>query len=82
MSSFYAGVTGVLYTYYLGIANYEQFQIGVSIDYLAMIIIGGLGLGARLDLRRDIYHVAADRDALDAGSFRRPRSSRRPISPI
>ena len=40
---FDAGVTGVLYTYYLGIANYEQFQIGVSIDYLAMIIIGGLG---------------------------------------
>jgi branched-chain amino acid transport system permease protein len=33
----------VLYTYYLGIANYEQFQLGVSIDYLAMIIIGGLG---------------------------------------
>ncbi|MBV9862495.1 MAG: branched-chain amino acid ABC transporter permease [Alphaproteobacteria bacterium] len=43
ISSFYAGVTGVLYTYYLGIANYEQFQINVSIDYLAMIIIGGLG---------------------------------------
>ena len=33
----------MLYTYYLGIANYEQFQIDVSIDYLAMIIIGGLG---------------------------------------
>jgi len=43
VSSFYGGVTGVLYTYYLGIANYEQFQIGVSIEYLAMIIIGGLG---------------------------------------
>jgi branched-chain amino acid transport system permease protein len=43
VSSFYAGITGVLYTYYLGIANYEQFQIDVSIDYLAMIIIGGLG---------------------------------------
>jgi branched-chain amino acid transport system permease protein len=43
ISSFYAGATGVLYTYFLGIANYEQFQIGVSIDYLAMIIIGGLG---------------------------------------
>src|SRR4051812_33167993 len=41
ISSFYAGVTGVLYTYYLGIANYEQFQLTVSIDYLAMIIIGG-----------------------------------------
>ncbi|MCI0548970.1 MAG: branched-chain amino acid ABC transporter permease [Candidatus Rokubacteria bacterium] len=43
ISSFYAGATGVLYTYFLGIANYEQFQIGVSIDYLAMIIVGGLG---------------------------------------
>src|SRR5213082_934678 len=43
VSSFYAGVCGVLYTYYFGIANYEAFQIGVSIDYLAMIIIGGLG---------------------------------------
>src|SRR5205807_5343845 len=31
ISSFYAGVTGVLYTYYLGVANYEQFQIGTSI---------------------------------------------------
>jgi branched-chain amino acid transport system permease protein len=43
VSSFYAGVTGVLYTYYLGVANYEQFQLVTSIDYLAMIIIGGLG---------------------------------------
>jgi len=43
ISSFYAGVTGVLYTYYLGIANYEQFSLTVSIDYLAMVIIGGLG---------------------------------------
>lgn len=43
ISSFYAGVTGVLFTYYLGIANYEQFTLIVSIDYLAMIIIGGLG---------------------------------------
>ena len=43
ISSFYAGVTGVLYTYYLGIANYENFQITTSIDYLAMIIIGGQG---------------------------------------
>src|SRR6476620_10335602 len=43
ISSFFAGVCGVLYTYYFGIANYEQFQLIVSIDYLAMIIIGGLG---------------------------------------
>lgn len=43
ISSFYAGVCGVLYTYYFGIANYEAYQIVVSIDYLAMVIIGGLG---------------------------------------
>jgi branched-chain amino acid transport system permease protein len=43
ISSFYAGVAGALESYYLGIANYEQFQIDVSIDYLAMVIIGGLG---------------------------------------
>jgi branched-chain amino acid transport system permease protein len=43
ISSFYAGVTGVLESYYLGLANYEQFQLDVSIDYLAMVIIGGLG---------------------------------------
>ena len=43
ISSFFAGVTGALESYYLGIANYEQFQIDVSIDYLAMVIIGGLG---------------------------------------
>src|SRR6202162_2953448 len=43
ISSFFAGVTGALESYYLGIANYEQFQLTVSIDYLAMVIIGGLG---------------------------------------
>ena len=43
LSSFYAGVTGVLYTYYLGIANYEQFTIVTSVNFLAMVIIGGLG---------------------------------------
>ncbi|MEE8303699.1 MAG: branched-chain amino acid ABC transporter permease [Candidatus Tectomicrobia bacterium] len=43
VSSFYAGVAGALYTYYLRIANYENFELPISIDYLAMIIIGGLG---------------------------------------
>ncbi len=43
ISSFIVGVAGALYSYYLGIANYEQFGLDVSVDYLAMIIIGGLG---------------------------------------
>ena len=43
VSSFYAGVAGALWTYYLKIANYEHFTLVTSIQYLAMIIIGGLG---------------------------------------
>ena len=43
ISSFYAGVAGALWTYYLKIANYEHFTLVISIQYLAMIIIGGLG---------------------------------------
>ena len=43
ISSFYAGITGVLYTYYYGVANYEAFTLTTSIEFLAMIIIGGLG---------------------------------------
>jgi branched-chain amino acid transport system permease protein len=43
ISSFYAGITGVLYTYYYGVANYEAFTLTISIEFLAMIIIGGLG---------------------------------------
>jgi branched-chain amino acid transport system permease protein len=70
ISSFYAGVTGVLYTYFLGIANYEQFQIGVSIDYLAMIIIGGLG-GARVHLRGHLRDPAAHREPPGDGGLRR-----------
>jgi branched-chain amino acid transport system permease protein len=43
VSSFYAGVAGALWTYYLRIANYENFTLDASIEYLTMIIIGGLG---------------------------------------
>ena len=43
ISSFYAGITGVLYTYDYGVANYEAFQLPQSIEFLAMVIIGGLG---------------------------------------
>ncbi len=43
ISSFYAGVAGALYGHSLKFVSSEQFGIGVSIVYLAMIIIGGLG---------------------------------------
>ena len=43
VSSAYAGVAGALWAYYLGVANYEMFSITVSIEYLSMVILGGLG---------------------------------------
>lgn len=43
LSSFYAGVTGALWGHYLTVVSPEHFTITTSIEYLAMIIIGGLG---------------------------------------
>ncbi len=43
VSSFYAGVAGALWGHYLGVISPEHFTIHVSILYLAMIIVGGLG---------------------------------------
>ncbi len=43
ISSFYAGVAGALFGHSLKYVTSEQFGIGVSVHYLAMIIIGGLG---------------------------------------
>jgi len=43
ISSFYAGVAGSLWGYYTNIISPEHFTIVLSIDYLAMIIVGGLG---------------------------------------
>jgi branched-chain amino acid transport system permease protein len=43
VSSFYAGVAGSLWGFYTNIITPEHFTIVLSIDYLAMIIVGGLG---------------------------------------
>ncbi len=43
VSSFLAGVAGGLWVHYTQYVSAEQFNIGLSISYLAMIIIGGLG---------------------------------------
>jgi len=43
LSSFYAGVAGALLGHLNGAVNFEQFQLDLSIQYLAMIVIGGLG---------------------------------------
>ena len=43
VSSFYVGVAGALLGYQARIISPENFPITVAIDYLGMIIIGGLG---------------------------------------
>ncbi len=43
VSSFYVGLAGALIAHWRGIVTWERFTIEVSVLYLAMIIIGGLG---------------------------------------
>lgn len=43
ISSFYAGICGSLFAYYTTHVNPEYFTLFLSIEYLAMIIVGGLG---------------------------------------
>ena len=43
VSSFFAGLGGALYAHYLEYVSVEGFTIILSISFLAMIIIGGLG---------------------------------------
>jgi len=43
LSAFMVGVAGALYAYYLGVVTPGKFTLGLSIDYLAMGIVGGLG---------------------------------------
>jgi branched-chain amino acid transport system permease protein len=43
ISSFYAGIGGALFAHYLSFVSVEGFDILLSIQFLAMIIIGGLG---------------------------------------
>ena len=43
VSAFLAGIAGSLYAHKLSFINPETFNIGVSIEFIAIIIIGGLG---------------------------------------
>ncbi len=43
ISSFYGGVAGALYSYATSYLHPENFTLLLSIEYIAMIIVGGLG---------------------------------------
>jgi branched-chain amino acid transport system permease protein len=43
VSSFIAGVAGAMYGSYLNFATPGQFDLGLSVQFVAMIIVGGMG---------------------------------------
>ncbi|MEM2922214.1 MAG: branched-chain amino acid ABC transporter permease [Candidatus Bathyarchaeia archaeon] len=43
ISSFYGGFAGAIWAVYIGSITPEPFSFGLSIEFIAMIIIGGLG---------------------------------------
>lgn len=43
ISSFYAGIAGALWAYYTVSITTEPFNLGLSVEYIAMVIIGGMG---------------------------------------
>jgi len=43
ISSVFAGIAGALYGYYIHHFDPEQFNMMISIEYLAIVIIGGMG---------------------------------------
>jgi branched-chain amino acid transport system permease protein len=76
IASFYAGVGGALYAHYLLFVSVEAFNILFSIQFLGMVIIGGLGsimgslMGAAfMVLLPEVVQVGAD--ALAGGAIDR-----------
>jgi len=43
LSSFYAGIAGGLWVSFIKVVTPEHFPFSLSIQYLAMVIVGGLG---------------------------------------
>jgi branched-chain amino acid transport system permease protein len=43
ISSFYAGFAGALWAYYMVSVTAEPFNLSLSVEYIAMVIIGGMG---------------------------------------
>ena len=43
ISSFYAGFAGAIWAYYMVSITAEPFNLSLSVEYIAMVIIGGMG---------------------------------------
>ena len=84
VSSSFAAVAGSLFAFYLSFINVESFVLEVSVQIIAMVIIGGTGtllgpvIGAVIVLLLPALLTlsavsAADRDRLDPADDLRPR---------
>ena len=57
ISAFYAAVAGGLFAYLVRYINPENFSVGLSIAFLSMVVIGGLGtIGGSIVGRRLLRH--------------------------
>jgi len=54
ISSFYAGFAGALWAYYMVSITTEPFNLGLSVEYIAMVIIGGMGNIPGANFRRGL----------------------------
>jgi branched-chain amino acid transport system permease protein len=76
VSSFIAGVAGAMYGSYLNFATPGQFDLGLSVQFVAMIIVGGMGtlwgpvLGALFvwGLQSELDNVAGSLPFLQGGT--------------
>ena len=58
ISSFYAGIAGALWAFYMITITAEPFTMSLSVEYIAMVIIGGLGSILRSRPRGDLHYPA------------------------
>ena len=61
IAAFYGGVAGGLILYSTGYLHPENFTLLLSIEYIAMIIVGGLGSVLGSDFRGCVPHGYAGR---------------------
>ena len=69
ISSALASVAGALFAYYRGFVSVEAFSLFLSIQYIAMIIIGGMGSLRWRAARRIVRHALPLSDRSAAGEI-------------
>jgi branched-chain amino acid transport system permease protein len=74
ISAFYTGVAGGLFAYLITFLSPDAFTIELSIDFIAMIVIGGMGSPADLDfwlVFDHLYDIYAQRHCRHVGRSQR-----------